>query len=151
MGLQSTYRRCRCSFWSWWVCKQAKLSHFGYRKPTRLYWEVDAPKTSHCLVWSRGITDLFFFKKEQGEAITAMAIIIRKCWTNFCSQKSKRRILATFSSNRTALRATQPKLHSMFCALFLNIAYQPQSWCRLATLELRFDTVALLFVGYRRR
>ena len=24
--------------------------------------------------------------------------------------------------NRTALRATQPKLHSMFCALFLKIA-----------------------------
>ena len=40
---------------------------------------------------------------------------------NFCSQKLKRRILATFSFNRTALRATQPKLHSIFCALFLKI------------------------------
>ena len=43
-------------------------------------------------------------------------------WTNFCSQKLKRRILATFGFNRTPLRATQPKLHSMFCALFLKIA-----------------------------
>ena len=38
----------------------------------------------------------------------------------FCSQNWKRRILATFGFNRTALRATQPKLHSMFCALFLR-------------------------------
>ena len=38
------------------------------------------------------------------------------------SQKLKRRILATFAFNRTALRATQPKLHSMFSALFLKIA-----------------------------
>ena len=37
-------------FWSWRVCKQAKLSHLGHRKPTRIHWEVDAPKTSCCLV-----------------------------------------------------------------------------------------------------
>ena len=34
----------------------------------------------------------------------------------------KRRMLETFDFNRMALRATQPKLHSMFCALFLKIA-----------------------------
>ena len=42
--------------------------------------------------------------------------------TNFCSQKLKRKILGTFGFKRTALRATQPKLHSMFWALFLKIA-----------------------------
>ena len=36
---------------------------------------------------------------------------------NFCSQKFKR-ILATFDFNRTALRTTQPKLYSMFGAVF---------------------------------
>ena len=30
--------------------------------------------------------------------------------------------MATFGLNRTALSTTQPKLHSMFCALFLKIA-----------------------------
>ena len=30
--------------------------------------------------------------------------------------------MATFGFNKTALRATQPELHSMFCALFLKIA-----------------------------
>ena len=30
--------------------------------------------------------------------------------------------MATFGFNRMALRATQPKLHSIFCTLFLKIA-----------------------------
>ena len=51
-----------------------------------------------------------------------MAIVIGPYCRNFCSQKLKRRILATFDFNRTALHATQPRLHSMFCALFLKIA-----------------------------
>ena len=38
------------SFWFWWVCKQAKLSHLGHRKPARIDWKANAPKTSHCLV-----------------------------------------------------------------------------------------------------
>ena len=38
------------SFWSWWVCKQAKLLHLGQRKPAPIHWKADAPKTSHCLV-----------------------------------------------------------------------------------------------------
>ena len=36
-------------------------------------------------------------------------------------QEKWRRILATFVFNMTELRSTQPKLHSMFCALFLKI------------------------------
>ena len=36
--------------------------------------------------------------------------------------KNWKRILATFGFNRTVLCATQPKLHSMFWALFLKIA-----------------------------
>ena len=59
--LRSTYRKCRfwqkknhlfrwSSFWSWRICKQAKLSYLGHRKPARIQWTADAPKTSHCLV-----------------------------------------------------------------------------------------------------
>ena len=47
--------------------------------------------------------------------LQSMAIVIGPCWTNFRSQKLKRRILATYGFNRT-------KLHSMFCALFLKNA-----------------------------
>ena len=38
------------SFWSWRVCKQAKLSSLELRKLTRIHWKVVVPKTSHCLV-----------------------------------------------------------------------------------------------------
>ena len=55
--------------------------------------------------------------------LLSMPIVIGPCWTHFCSQKLKKRILATFGFNRTALRPTQPKLHLMFCALFLKIAF----------------------------
>ena len=34
-----------------------------------------------------------------------------------------------------------------FAPCFWRSHYQPRSWCRLATSELRFDTVRLLFVG----
>ena len=54
--------------------------------------------------------------------LQSMAIVIGPYWTNFCSKKLKRRILTTFGFNRTALSITEPKLHSMFCTLFLKIA-----------------------------
>ena len=38
------------SFWSWRVCRNAKLSHLGHRKPAHIHWIADAPKTSHSLV-----------------------------------------------------------------------------------------------------
>ena len=75
-----------------------------------------------CGFWSRGIFGPFFFENEQKEAFTVNGDRFGPCWKNFCSQKLKRRILATFGFNRTAPPATQPKLHSMFCVLFLKIA-----------------------------
>ena len=106
------------SFWSWWVCKQAKLSHLEHRKPASINWKADILKTSHCLVRilvQRHNWAIFFRKWARTVTING------DCWTNFCSQKLKRSILATFGFNRTALRATQLKLHSMFCVLFLKI------------------------------
>ena len=62
------------SFWSWRVCKRAKLSHLGQRKSARIHWKVDAPKTSHCLV--RILVQRhygpFFFENEQGDRYRAI-------------------------------------------------------------------------------
>ena len=80
-------------------------------------WKGDAPKMIPCLVRILVIVWPFFFENEQVEADRYRAML-----NEFCSQKLKRWILATFGLNRTTLRATQPKLHSMFCALFLKIA-----------------------------
>ena len=38
------------SFWSWRVCKPAKLSYLGHRKTAPINWKVDALKTSHFLM-----------------------------------------------------------------------------------------------------
>ena len=89
------------------------------------HWKTDTPRTSHCLVRilvQRHNWAIFSLKMSKERPLPSMAIVIGPCWTNFCSQKLKRRILAIFGFNRTTLSATQPKLHSMFCALFLKIA-----------------------------
>ena len=109
------------SFWSWRVCKQAKLSHLGHRKPARIFWKADTLKTSYCLVRildQRHNCAIFLRKWARRSRYSQW----RPLSSHVCSQKLKRRILATFGFNRTALRAKQPKLHSMFCALFLKIA-----------------------------
>ena len=61
----------------------------------------------------------FYFDNKQRGQWRSLSGHVEK---NFCSQKFKRRILATFGFNRTTLRAIQPKLHSMFYALFFKIA-----------------------------
>ena len=43
--------------------------------------------------------------------------------------------MATFGFNRTALRPTQPELHSLFCALFLRIALSAAELISFGHLE----------------
>ena len=79
-----------------------------------------------CCIWGTENTHAYIenpthLAMSKERPLQSMAIVIGPCWTNFSSQKLKRRILATFGFNRTPLHATQPKLHSMFCALFFKI------------------------------
>ena len=57
----------RSSFWSWRLCKQAKLSHLWHKKPARIHWKR---VSVWCSFWSRGIIGPFFFENEQGKAVT---------------------------------------------------------------------------------
>ena len=121
------------SFWSWRLCKQAKLSHLGHRKPARIHRKANAPKTSHCGFWTRGIIGSFFFGNEQGKAVTVNGDRYRAMLNEFLFTKIEE---VTFGFNRTALRAIQPKLHSMFCVLFMKIALsaaEPMSFGHLRT------------------
>ena len=86
----------------------------GNWKPTRIHWKVDTPKTSHCLLRI---------------CVTVNGDCYRVMLNEFLFTEKKKRILATFDFNRTALRATQPELHPMPC--FWRSHYQPQSWCCL--------------------
>ena len=63
----------------------------------------------------------FFFENYQAEAVTVNSDSYRAMLNEFLFTKIQEEILATFGFNRTALHATQPKLHSMFRALFLKI------------------------------
>ena len=67
LAKESPYLFRWSSFWSLRVCKQAKLSHLGHRKPARI---IEKRVTVWCGFWSRGIIGTFFFEYEQGEAVT---------------------------------------------------------------------------------
>ena len=88
-----------------------KLLHLGHRKPTSIHWKAKAPKTSHCLVriLAQRHNWFVFLRKwaRRGRYSQWWSLLGHVEWT---------------ACNKTALRATQPKLHSMFCVLFLKIA-----------------------------
>ena len=79
--------------------------------------------TVWCGFWSRSIFGPFFFENEQGEAVTVNCYRYRVCWTNYCSQKFKRRILATARRYVTHSRSYS----QWFAPCFWRSLYQPQA------------------------
>ena len=79
--------------------------------------------------------------------LQSMAIVIGPCCTNFCSQKLRRKIWTIFGFKRTAWSRS----YNFFALCFWRLHYHQQGWCRLATSEMRFNTVRLLFVWCRQR
>ena len=113
----------RCSsFWSWRVCKQAKLSHVGYRKSARMHWKADASKISHCLVrilnqrhnwaifedfWCRGIIRTKQWIVLGASAFQCMrADFLYPTWDNFACLHT---------------RQDQNELHLKICFFFVKI------------------------------
>ena len=72
-----------------------------------------------CGFWYRGIIGPFLWKYTwKGQ--WSMAVVIGLWWTNFCSQKLKRTILAIFGFNRVALRATAKATPDVLHPVFEN-------------------------------
>ena len=137
------------SFWSWRLCKQAKLSHLGHRKPLRIHWKADAPKTSYCLVriliQSHNWT--IFLRKwvrrdrySQWRSLSGddERIFTHKNWWGGYLQHLVSTGRRYVPHSRSYTRC--------FALCFWRSHYQPQNRCCLATSELRFDNVGLLFV-----
>ena len=140
--------------WSWRVCKQATLSHLGHRKPACIHWKANALKTSHCLVrilvqrhnwaiflrkWARrGLYSQWRSLSGHVEQIFVHKNWRRGYWQDLVSTL-RRYVPYSLSYTRC------------FAPCFWRSHYQLQNWCRLATSELRFDFVGLLFVGCRQR
>ena len=108
------------SFWSWRVCKQVKLSHLGHRKHARIIEKPTHPirVTVWRWFWCKGIIGPFFLENEQGEGVTINGDFYRAMLNELLFTKFEEEDIG----NRTALGATQAKLRSMFCSLFLKIA-----------------------------
>ena len=131
------------SFWSWRHCCiwGTENQHAYIENPTH-------PKrvTVWCGFWSKGIIGPFFFENEQLEAVTVNAVRYRAMLNEFLFTKIEEEV----STGRCYLPHSRSYTRC-FAPCFWRSHYQPQSWCRLATSELRFDTVGLLFAECRQR
>ena len=142
VGLRSTYRRCRfgqkknhlfrwSSFWSWRLCKQAKLSHLGHRKPACIHWKANAPKTSHCsvrILFQRSNGAIFLRKWEKRGRYTQWRslsghdeqIFVHKNWRGGYWQHLVSTGRCYIAHSRSYTRC--------FAPCFRRTYYQPQSW-----------------------
>ena len=71
--------------------------------------------TVWCEFWSRSIIGPFFFENKQGEAVTVNGLRYQAMVNEFLFTKIEE---VDMGKIQTAVRATQPKLHSMFYPLF---------------------------------
>ena len=92
------------------------LRIWGTENPHAYIEKSTHPKrvTLWCGFWSRIIIGPFFFENEQGEAVKVIGDRYRAMLNEF--------LLTKIEEEDTALRATQPKLYSMFYVPFLKIA-----------------------------
>ena len=81
-------------------------------------------------------------------SLQLMAIVIGPCWTNLFVHKNWRgEYWQHLVSTGRRYMPHSRNYTRCFATCFSRSHYQPQSWCRLATSELQFDTVGLLFIG----
>ena len=117
--------------------------HAYIEKPTHpkrftVWWEF----------WRRGIIGPFFFENEQGEAVTvnSEAIVIGPCWKNLVHKNWRGAYWQHLVSTGRRYVPHSRSYTRCFAPCFWRSPYQPQSWCRLATSELRSDTVGLFYL-----
>ena len=121
-----------CRFWQKKIIFSDRFDLGGYvnKRNCRIYATANPyayiekpahPKlvTFWCGFWFRSIMEPLFFENEQGEAVTVNGDLYWAMLNEFLFTKIEDEDIG---NKRTALRATQPKLHSMFCALLLKIA-----------------------------
>ena len=135
------------SFGSWRVCIQAKLLLLRHTKSARIHWKADALKNRYCLVRilvQRHNWAIFLRKWAVNGSLSGHIerIFVHKNWRGYWQH--------LVSTGRRYVPHCQIYTRC-FATCFWRSHCQPQSWCRLATSELSFDTVVLLFVGCRQK
>ena len=127
------------SFWSWRICKKAKLLHLGHRKPARIHCKADAPKTSHCLVriLVQRLNPAIFLRKwtKRGRYTRWRSlpshverIFVHNYWRGGYWQHLVSTVRRYVPHSRSYTRC--------FPLCFWISHYQSQSWCRLVACNL---------------
>ena len=157
--LRSTSRKCR--FWQKKIIfldeAHFDLGGYVFKQNCRI-WVTENPhayieKAMHptrVIVWcgfcSRGIIGSFFIENEQLEAVTVNGDRYRAMLNEFFIHKNWR---GEYWQHLVSTGRRYMPHSRCFTRCFWSSHYQPQSWYRLATSELRFETIGLLFVGCR--
>ena len=114
-----------CRIWS------TEIPHAYIEKPTH-----STRVTVWCGFWTRCIIGLFLCENEHGEAVTVNGNRYRAMLNEFLFTKIEEEDVGNICWSYTRC----------FAPCFWRSHYQSQSWCPLATSELRLDTAGLLFV-----
>ena len=155
-AMRLTYRWCRflqkknhlfrwSSFWSWRVCKQAKLSPLGHRKTHAYIKRPTHPKrvTVWCGLWFRGIIERFFFENEQEEAVTVKGDRYRALLNEFLFIKIEEEDIsniwfqqdgATCHTAEATLGVLRPVVEDRIISRRADVVWPPQS-CDLTSLD----------------
>ena len=126
------------SFWSWWVCKQAKLSRLGTENP---HASIEKPMHSKqvavwCGFWFRGIIGPFFFENEQGLAVTVNDERYRAMLKEFLFTKIEEEDIgnvwfqqdgATWHTAEATLYVLRPIFDDRIISSRANVAWPPRS------------------------
>ena len=111
--------------------------HAYIEKPTHL-----KRVTVWCRFWSRGIIRPLFFGNEQEEAVAFNGDCFRAILNEFLFTKIEEEDIGNHLVSTGRLYVPHSRSYTRcFAPGFWRWHYQPQNWCRLATSELRFDTV----------
>ena len=102
--------------------------------------------TVWCGFWSGGLIEPFFFENEQGEAATVNGDHYRGMLNVFLFTKIEKEDIGNIWFQQDGATSHTAELHS-YTRCFAPCFWRSQSWYHLATSELRFDTVGLLFCG----
>ena len=107
--------------------------------------------TVWCGFWSRGTIGSFFFENEQGEAVTVNNDRYRAMLNEFLFTKIEEKNIGNIWFQQDRFAPHSLSYTRYFAPCFWRPHYQPQSWCGLATSELRLATIGLLFVKCRQK
>ena len=131
-----------------------RFAKWACGKPARIHWKADAPKTSHCLVRilvQRHNRAIFLRKWERRGRYSQWRSLSGHFEGLFVHQNWRGGYWQLLVSTGRRYMSHSRSYTRCFLPCFWRSLYQSQSWRRLATLELQFNTVGLLFVGCRQR